>query len=74
MTPFGAETCILTWWAANEGQFPHLSLMARQVLALPASFASIERLFFYASRMHNDLKKSMMDETLQHTLIVCKNT
>ena len=74
MTPSGAETCILTWWAAHEGQLPHLSLMARQFLALPASSAGAERLFSAAGRMHNDLKKSMMDETLQHTLIVYKNT
>jgi hypothetical protein len=70
MTPFGAETCILTSWAAHEGQLPHLSLMARQFLALPASCAGPERLFSAACRMHNDLKKSMMDETLQHTLII----
>jgi hypothetical protein len=74
MTPSGAEACILTWWAAHEGKLPHLFLMARQFLALPASYAGPKRLFSAAGRMHNDLKKFVMEETLQHTMIVYTNT
>jgi hypothetical protein len=34
----------LEWWAANEINFPALSVMARQYLGVPATSASAERL------------------------------
>ena len=47
--------------------------MARQFMAAPASSASVERLFSAAGKMHDDLKKSTTEETLEDMLTVAKN-
>ena len=39
------ETDILEWWAAQEKEFPNLSVMTRQYLRCPATSASAEGLF-----------------------------
>ena len=33
------------WWRANRAKFPNVEVMARQYLGVPASSASVERLF-----------------------------
>ena len=48
--------------------------MAKQYLAAPASTAGVERVFSAAGRMHNDLRKSMKDSTLEHSLFARFNT
>ena len=47
-------TDILVWWAAQEGEYPNLSRMARQYLGCPATSASAERLFSIAGRVFDD--------------------
>eukprot|EP00873_Tetraselmis_striata_P023218 jgi/Tetstr1/443482/TSEL_031490.t1 len=64
---------LLAWWKAKQTIFPHLSKMARQFHAFPATSAYVERLFSAASRMHNDFKKSTSETTLEHALIVYNN-
>jgi hypothetical protein len=72
--PSGAEASPLEWWKGQASGLPHLAKMARQFLALPASSAGCERLFHAAGRMHDDLKKSTTDETMQRVLNVYANT
>lgn len=48
--PDGSELDILSWWKIHEEQLPHLSKMARQFLALPASSAGAERIFTAAGK------------------------
>ena len=55
----------LEWWAANEINFPALSIMARQYLGVPATSASAERLFSLAGRAFDDLRQRMKEETLE---------
>ena len=40
------DSCPLKWWKEHETQFPHLSKVAREVLAIPATSALSERVFF----------------------------
>ncbi len=47
--------------------------MVKQFLALPASSAGPERVFSAAGKMHTDLRKSMRDDTLEHSLIAAFN-
>ena len=47
--------------------------MARQFLGAAASSASAERLFSSAGKMHDDLKKSTCEATLESSLIVGMN-
>jgi hypothetical protein len=64
---------ILNWWMDNESGLPHLSKMVRQFLSAPVSSACAERLFSSAGKMHDDLKKSANDITLESQLIVNRN-
>lgn len=72
-TPSGQDQDILYWWKEHASMFPNLSKMARQFLAAPASSASAERLFSAAGKMHDDLKKSTSEDTLEDMLTVAKN-
>jgi hypothetical protein len=36
---------ILMWWKVHAVRFPYLSRLARRYLAMPATSASVERLF-----------------------------
>ena len=47
--------------------------MARQYLGQPATSAGVERLFSKAGLMHHDLKGSMADGSLEHSLIALAN-
>ena len=38
------------------------------VVAAPASSAGVERVFSAAGKMHSDLRKSMSDDSLKHSL------
>jgi hypothetical protein len=80
------NTDVLAWWklrdhneAANpstgrpEG-LPHLARMVRQWLGAPATSAGVERLFSKAGSMHHDLKGSMEDGSLEHSLIATANS
>lgn len=66
----GRDTCPLEWWSIHEYQLPNLAKMARQFLALPASSAGTERLFSAAGNQHDDLKKSIKEDTLSMQLEV----
>ena len=39
------ESIVGDWWLTNKAKFPNLEVMARQYLGVPASSASVERLF-----------------------------
>ena len=47
--------------------------MARQWLGAPGTSAGVERLFSKAGSMHHDLKGSMEDGSLEHSLIAIAN-
>ena len=40
----------------------------------PASTAGVERVFSAAGKMHSDLRKSMQDSTLEHSLFAAFNS
>ena len=62
------------WWKLKAVKWPALVRMARQYLAAPASSAGVERVFSAAGKMHNDLRKSMKDQSLKHSLFASFNT
>ena len=75
------DTNVLVWWQMRDHDIgkpadpsmgrpeglPHLAQMARQWLG-------VERLFSKAGAMHHDLKASMEDGSLEHSLIASANT
>ena len=64
---------LLEWWRMHQTMFPNLAKMARQYLALPATSASVERLFSAGGEMHSDKRKMTKEESLQQLLFVHKN-
>jgi len=72
-TPSGQDQDILHWRKSHISEFPNLSKMARQFMAALASYGLAERLFFAVGKMHDDLKKSTTEETLEDMLTVSKN-
>jgi hypothetical protein len=71
-TPSGQDQEILHRRKSHTSEFSNLSKMARNSLAAPASPPSFERLFSAARKMHDDLKKSTREETLEDMLAVSK--
>ena len=68
------EACLLAWWKVKELKWPALAKMAKQYLCAPCSSAGVERVFSAAGKMHDDLKKSAKDSTLEHSLFAAFNT
>ena len=57
---------VLAWWRdTGEKDFPRIAVMARQYLAIPASSATAERVFSFAGLTLSDLRKSLLDGTLE---------
>ena len=48
--------------------------MGKKYFAAPASSAGVERVFSAAGKMHGDLRKSITDESLKHSLFAAYNT
>ena len=65
---------VLAWWQACEGRWPNLAKIVKEYFAAPASSGGVERVFSAAGKMHDDLKKSSRDDTLEASLFAMKNT
>ena len=52
---------------------PALAKMVKQYFAAPASSAGVERVFSAAGKMHDNLRKSMKDSHLEHSLFAAFN-
>ena len=68
------ELDLLAYWKLKESTWPKLAKMAKQYLAAPFSSAGVERVFSAAGKMHDDLRKSAKDSTLEHSLFAAFNT
>ncbi len=69
----GMSFDLLAWWKKHSKRWPNLAKMARQYLALPATFAGVERLFSNGGQMHGSLRKSIKEQTLEMMLYINKN-
>jgi len=57
---------VLVWWRdVGQARFPRIAVMARQFLAIPASSATAERVFSFAGLTLSDLRKSLVEGTLE---------
>ena len=55
----------LDWWKTNALNFPNLSKMARDYLAVPGTEASVEREFSSGRRLITNERASLKDTTIQ---------
>ena len=64
---------LLAYWKLLKSTWPKLAKLAKQYLAAPFSSAGVERVFSAAGKMHDDLRKSEKDSTLEHSLFAAFN-
>jgi hypothetical protein len=55
----------LQWWSTNQAIFPNLSLMARDILAIPATSTTSERAFSSAGAIQTKIRNRMSPKTLE---------
>ena len=60
---------ILAWWQMSSVEYPTLSRMARDILAVPASTVASESAFCTGSRVLSDFRSRMTAETVE--ALVC---
>ena len=56
---------LVCWRDVGQARFPRISVMARQFLAIPAASAKVERVFSFAGLTLSDLRKSLLEGTLE---------
>ena len=57
---------VLVWWRdVGQARFPRIAVMARQFLAIPVVSATAERVFSFAGLTLSDLRKSLLEGTLE---------
>ncbi len=57
---------VLVWWTdVGRARFPHIAVMSRQFLSIPAASATTERVFRFAGLTLSDLRKSLVEGTLE---------
>ena len=47
----------------GQARFPHIAVMSRQFLSIPAASATTERVFRFAGLTLSDLRKSLLEGT-----------
>ena len=65
------ETDVLKWWAGNNGRFPYLPLIARELLSAPATSVPCERLFSHSGYSICKERSSLKAENAEH--LICLN-
>lgn len=60
---------ILAWWQMNSTEYPTLSRMARDILAVPASTVASESAFSTGKRVLSDFRSRMTPKTVE--ALVC---
>ena len=65
---------LLSWWKEHADEFPRLARMARQYLSVPATSASVERLFSSVGLVKSDLRGYLLDSTTTDLMWAKHNT
>ena len=57
---------VLVWWRdVGRARFPRIAVMTRQFLTIPEASATAERVFSFAGLTLSDLRKSLLEGTLE---------
>jgi len=59
----------LEWWKEHRSIYPHLAKMARDVLAVPASSSSVERIFSLSGRIATWQRNRLNPKTISNIMI-----
>lgn len=64
---------VFAFWKENSGSFPLLSLIVREIYAIPASNTSVERLFSSSKNTVTDRRSSLSADRVNKLLFLQKN-
>jgi hypothetical protein len=67
------NVCPLKWWQDHSCKYPHLSAVAKQVLAIPATSTTSERVFSTAGLICNKLRASLAPQHVNMLTFLAKN-
>ena len=67
-----SDQCPLKWWQSKV-QYPHVSVLAKKYLCIPASSVSSERIFSLAGSIVNKKKTQLTSETFNMLIFLNKN-
>jgi hypothetical protein len=57
---------VLVWWRdVGQSRFPRIVVMTRQFLTIPVVSATVERVFSFTGLTLSDLRKSLVEGTLE---------
>ena len=65
--------CPLQWWKANEPLFPHLAVIAKRFLCIPATSAPTERVFSSAGLTISNARARMLPENADNLVFLNDN-
>ena len=60
----------LEWWRVKSADFPHLAILARRVLAIPATQAESERLFSCAGNIVTKTRNRLAPSTVEQLVLL----
>ena len=60
---------ILEWWKSRQLIYPTLSNLARDTLCIPATSASVERVFSMSGKTVSKLRTRMKPETIESLMM-----
>ena len=63
----------LKWWLSNEKYLPHLSLVARKYLCIPATSVPSERAFSTAGCVVNKKRSCLLPENVNKLVFLAEN-
>ena len=67
------EKSPLEWWADRETKYPRLSVIAKRVLAVPATSVPSERIFSSAGLIVTKLRNRLSSEVVDQIIFLNKN-
>ncbi|KAF7349507.1 Dimer-Tnp-hAT domain-containing protein [Mycena sanguinolenta] len=65
----GPPNGTLKWWKENEHEFPIISKIARDFLAIPGTSVSVERLFSSARHLCHESRASLNSKTISEAML-----
>jgi len=61
---------VLGWWKANEGSYPHLSQVAKDILAVQIAQVGVESVFNLARDVIGDRRHRLHSQTIRKIMIM----
>ena len=69
----GSDTNPLVWWKTNQGRYPHLSKLAKQLLCIPATSVPSERVFSVSGTITSAKRNCIKPENVDMLIFLNKN-